>query len=256
MFCFLLSLQKKSLDNSEIINIMGHHNRSNSNSIAQELGIDNKEKCEQLEKSFNLDADEGKDSRRLCLEYISELKNHDSDLFLKEFKSKLSALKKDIFRLGREERIEDIQNPDSTNPAKLIAALKWMVQKGIDDDIDILLDARDNLQLSQEAIQLLDYAVKCISDRAVRQQREEFVSKIERIKVPLESESNEIRDRRKQEIRDYAIEVFESENNAQQWLASSRQELGGLTPNDVIITEEGYETVKSMLSIIDYGVYA
>jgi hypothetical protein len=256
MFYFLSSLQKKSLDNSEIINIMGHQNRSNSDSIAQELGIDNKEKCEQLEKSFNLDVDERKDPRRLCLEYISDLENHDSDLLLREFKSKLSALKKDIFRLEREERIEDIQNPDFTNPAKLIAALKWMVQKGTDDNIDVLLDARDNPKLSQEAAQLLDYAINCISDRSVRQQCEEFVSKIERIKTPLESESNEIRDRRKQEIRDYAIEVFESENNAQQWLASSRQELGGLTPNDVIITAEGCETVKSMLSIIDYGVYA
>jgi putative methionine-R-sulfoxide reductase with GAF domain len=153
-------------------------------------------------------------------------------------------------------RIKDIQNYDLANPSKLVAALKWMVQKGIDDDIDVLLDARDNPQLSQESLQLLDYAIKCISDREVRQQSEEFASKNERIKTLLESESNEIRDRRKQEIRDYAIEVFESENNAQQWLASSRQELGGLTPNDVIITAEGCETVKSMLSIIDYGVYA
>ncbi len=170
---------------------------------------------------------------------------------------KNNQAKKSVLHLGHHTvNIECIQKYDPTNPAKLIAALKWMVQKGIDDDIDILLDARDNQQLSQEAVLLLDHAIKCISDRSVQQQQEEFISKIERIKIPLESEPNEIRDRRKQEIRDYAIEVFESESNAQQWLASSRQELGGLTPNDVIITAEGCEIVKSMLSIIDYGVYA
>jgi uncharacterized protein (DUF2384 family) len=186
-----------------------------------------------------------------------ELNSNVQGAHANEYNEKNNRAKKSVLHLGHHTtNIECIQKYDSTNPAKLIAALKWMVQKGIDDDIDILLDARDNLQLSQEAIQLLDYAVKCISDRDVRQQSEDFASKIERIKMPLESESNEIRDRRKQEIRDYAIEVFESENNAQQWLASSRQELGGLTPNDVIITEEGYETVKGMLSIIDYGVYA
>jgi uncharacterized protein (DUF2384 family) len=178
-------------------------------------------------------------------------------VYTNEHNEKNNQAKKSVLHLGHHTKnIECIQTYDSTNPTKLIAALKWMVQKGTDDDIDILLDARENPQLSQEAIKLLDHAIKCISDRDVRQQREEFASKIERIKTPLESESNEIRDRRKQEIRDYAIEVFESENNAQQWLASSRQELGGLTPNDVIITEEGCETVKSMLSIIDYGVYA
>jgi uncharacterized protein (DUF2384 family) len=242
---------------------MRHNNKSTVDEIVKKLGISNEQKCELLEKCFNLNAvqkkptDEGKDIKRLILECISEVENHDGDSFLNEFKNKLLELKKDILsRLEREERIEGIKNPDPTNPTKLIADLKWMVQKGIDDDIDILLNARDNPQLSQEAVQLLDYAIKCISDRDVEQQNEEFASQIERIKTPLESESNEIRDCRKQEIRDYAIEVFESENNAQQWLASSRQELGGLTPNDVIITAEGYETVKSMLSIIDYGVYA
>jgi uncharacterized protein (DUF2384 family) len=186
-----------------------------------------------------------------------ELDSNIQGIQTNEHNEKNNQAKKSVLHLGHHTKnIECIQKYDPTNPAKLIAALKWMVQKGIDDDIDILLNARDNPQLSQEAVQLLDYAVKCISDRDVEQQNEEFASQIERIKTPLESESNEIRDRRKQEIRDYAIEVFESENNAQQWLASSRQELGGLTPNDVIITAEGSETVKSMLSIIDYGVYA
>jgi Protein of unknown function (DUF2384) len=186
-----------------------------------------------------------------------ELDSNIQGIQTNEHNEKNNQAKKSVLHLGHHTKnIECIQKYDPTNPTQLIAALKWMVQKGIDDDIDILLEARDNPQLSQEALQLLDYAIKCISDRDVEQQNEEFASQIERIKTPLESESNEIRDRRKQEIRDYAIEVFESENNAQQWLASSRQELGGLTPNDVIITAEGYETVKSMLSIIDYGVYA
>lgn len=242
---------------------MKYKTRSTSNAIAVELGIDNeKENCECLEKSFNLDdaqkntADEGKDIRRCILEHISDLHNEDNSV-LREFKNKLLILKRDIlYRLAREERIENIQKSDPANPAKLIAALKWMVQKGTDEDIDILLEARENQQLSHDAVQLLDHAVKCISDRDSQKQHQEFVKTIARMSTPLLEESQEIRDLRHQEIRDYAIEVFEDENKAEQWLASYRQELGGLTPNDVIITAEGYETVKDMLGRIDYGVYA
>ena len=164
---------------------------------------------------------------------------------------------KSVLHLGQQiKNIDIIQNANSFNQNQLIAALKWMVQKGVDDDIDILLDARDNSQFSQEAVQLLDHAIKSISDRDVQQQQQEFTHTIKRITTPLHEESQEMLDRCYRDILDYAIEVFENESNAQQWLASSRQELGGLTPNDLIVTVEGCQTVKNMLGRIDYGVYA
>jgi uncharacterized protein (DUF2384 family) len=163
--------------------------------------------------------------------------------------------KKLILEDMREERINSIQNYSPNQPSKLIADLKWMSQKGVLDDVKVLLAARRNKSFSQETIELIDYAVKQIANRDYQQRKGEFPKKIERMRTPNPEESGQIEAIR-EEIINYAIEVMESEDLANRWLASSRHQLGGLTPNDVLVTKEGCAEVQHLLGIIDYGVYA
>lgn len=53
-----------------------------------------------------------------------------------------------------------------------------------------------------------------------------------------------------------AIEVFETEQNARQWLTSPQVGLGGAMPLDYAETEVGAREVEDLLGRIEYGVYS
>jgi putative toxin-antitoxin system antitoxin component (TIGR02293 family) len=53
-----------------------------------------------------------------------------------------------------------------------------------------------------------------------------------------------------------AVEVFESEENARQWLASPQVGLGGAVPLEYAETELGAREVEDLLGRIEYGVYS
>ena len=53
-----------------------------------------------------------------------------------------------------------------------------------------------------------------------------------------------------------AMEVFETEESARQWLKSPQMGLGGETPLDFAETEIGAREVEHLLGRIDYGVYS
>jgi putative toxin-antitoxin system antitoxin component (TIGR02293 family) len=53
-----------------------------------------------------------------------------------------------------------------------------------------------------------------------------------------------------------AVEVFETKENARQWLASPQAGLGGAVPLDYAETEIGAREVEDLLGRIEYGVYS
>lgn len=53
-----------------------------------------------------------------------------------------------------------------------------------------------------------------------------------------------------------AVTVFESEDNARQWLNSPQFGLGGAIPLEYAETEVGAREVENLLGRIDYGVYS
>ena len=50
-----------------------------------------------------------------------------------------------------------------------------------------------------------------------------------------------------QKILNIAIEGFGSKEKAEDWLRNPNSELDGMTPEDLIITEEGYNTILLLL---------
>lgn len=53
-----------------------------------------------------------------------------------------------------------------------------------------------------------------------------------------------------------AIDVFETQENAQQWLKAPQIGLGGAVPFDFAETEIGAREVEDLLGRIEYGVYS
>ena len=53
-----------------------------------------------------------------------------------------------------------------------------------------------------------------------------------------------------------AVEVFESEQNARQWLSSPQFGLGGAVPLEYAETEVGAREVEELLGRIEHGVYS
>ena len=53
-----------------------------------------------------------------------------------------------------------------------------------------------------------------------------------------------------------AVGVFESQENARQWLTSPQVALGGALPLDFAQTEVGAREVEDLLGRIEYGVYS
>ena len=53
-----------------------------------------------------------------------------------------------------------------------------------------------------------------------------------------------------------AVTVFETEENARQWLSSPQVGLGGAVPLDYAGTEIGAREVEDLLGRIEYGVYS
>ena len=54
----------------------------------------------------------------------------------------------------------------------------------------------------------------------------------------------------------YGFEVFEDEDNFNQWMTRPNQALGGRVPYDLIDNQYGREEVKNLIGRIDYGVYS
>lgn len=53
-----------------------------------------------------------------------------------------------------------------------------------------------------------------------------------------------------------AVEVFETEENARQWLTSAQFGLGGAVPLEYAETEVGAREVEELLGRIEHGVYS
>jgi putative toxin-antitoxin system antitoxin component (TIGR02293 family) len=60
---------------------------------------------------------------------------------------------------------------------------------------------------------------------------------------------------RLQRIRAYAVEVFEDEEDAKEWLNRPNPALDGERPIIVAESEEGEKLVRTALGRIDHGVY-
>jgi putative toxin-antitoxin system antitoxin component (TIGR02293 family) len=57
------------------------------------------------------------------------------------------------------------------------------------------------------------------------------------------------------EVRARATEVLGSPEAAEAWLKSPALALDGQTPVEMLKTQEGLETVQTLLTRLDYGVY-
>jgi len=58
------------------------------------------------------------------------------------------------------------------------------------------------------------------------------------------------------DIYSYGYDVFENEDNFNQWMFRSNKALNGQTPFDLIDNQFGREEVKDLIGRIDYGVYS
>jgi putative toxin-antitoxin system antitoxin component (TIGR02293 family) len=56
-------------------------------------------------------------------------------------------------------------------------------------------------------------------------------------------------------IHNQAVEVFESDENARQWLLKPLSIFNGKTPMDMIVTEPGARAVEQALGRIEHGVF-
>lgn len=172
----------------------------------------------------------------------------------KQIQSDEELRRKSLLRQDQKESyIKCLQNPHNLN--ELTSSIKWMVQKGTSSEIPVILTSRRNPMCSQEVLELIDHAIKEILKRDAREQQKTSYNELEKMVTPVAEEVVEIRDRRYQEMQEYAVEVLESAINAEQWLHSSRTELDDLTPYDLLATEQGAEIVREMLGRIDHGVY-
>lgn len=172
----------------------------------------------------------------------------DDNILLKKFKD-------ESFQQEKLDRRKIVQ--DSTGDTmSLIAALKWMTQKGNHEDLDLLFAARQSGHLGTEALALITYAIKCISDRDMEERAKNRPAEILQITTPLPDESDEDRAQRVEKIRAYAIEVLQSKTFADNWLNTPKSELDQKSPSDFLVTPKGAEIVKAMLGRIEYGVYS
>lgn len=58
-----------------------------------------------------------------------------------------------------------------------------------------------------------------------------------------------------QRLTELAVDVFEDEREAKQWLSSPKANLDNLTPLEAMATDSGATQVEQMLYRIEYGVY-
>lgn len=56
-------------------------------------------------------------------------------------------------------------------------------------------------------------------------------------------------------LKSYASDIFESQEDAKIWLNENNPALGGDTPIDLMLTDEGTRRVETVLRRIDYGDY-
>jgi putative toxin-antitoxin system antitoxin component (TIGR02293 family) len=167
----------------------------------------------------------------------------------------LQNLKKERLKEEKLDRKQLIQNPTSDNKI-LISALKWMTQKGNYEDLDMLFTARQNSHMGKEALALITYAIKCISDRDMEERAKNRPAEILQVTTPLVDESEDDRISRFNGVRIRAIDVLGSEASADNWLNTPRSELDQKTPRDFLVTPKGAEIVELMLGRIEYGVYS
>jgi putative toxin-antitoxin system antitoxin component (TIGR02293 family) len=73
--------------------------------------------------------------------------------------------------------------------------------------------------------------------------------------MPTLKEIVENPERRKTVI-NFATEVFESAEIAEDWLNSPNFALGDKVPYDLLNTDDGIEQVRDLLGRIEYGVYS
>jgi putative toxin-antitoxin system antitoxin component (TIGR02293 family) len=154
----------------------------------------------------------------------------------------------------RNARLSAIENP--IDMTKLIADLKWLIEKGIYEDIDVLFRNRYNPKFNLEALELVNHAIKCISDRDMEERAKNRPAEILQITTPLVDESEDDRISRFNGARIRAIDVLGSEASADNWLNTPRSELDQKTPRDFLVTPKGAEIVELMLGRIEYGVYS
>jgi putative toxin-antitoxin system antitoxin component (TIGR02293 family) len=154
----------------------------------------------------------------------------------------------------RRARLSSIENP--IDMTKLIADLKWLIEKGIYEDIDVLFRNRYNPSFNLEALGLVSHAIKCISDRDMEERSRNRPAEILQITTLLDDESKDDRTQRFNRVRIYAIEVLGSEASADNWLNTPRPELDQKTAIDFLVTPKGAEIVELMLGRIEYGVYS
>ncbi|WP_013320270.1 antitoxin Xre/MbcA/ParS toxin-binding domain-containing protein [Gloeothece verrucosa] len=57
-------------------------------------------------------------------------------------------------------------------------------------------------------------------------------------------------------VLNYAVEVFENSEVAQNWLKRPNKALGEVIPLDLLDTEQGVQQVYELLNRIEYGVYS
>ena len=57
------------------------------------------------------------------------------------------------------------------------------------------------------------------------------------------------------EIFKQAVELFEDKDEATHWLSTPKSSLGGETPLNVLVTDEGKKKVKQMLYRAEYGMF-
>lgn len=53
-----------------------------------------------------------------------------------------------------------------------------------------------------------------------------------------------------------ALELFEDRDEAQRWLSTPKEALGGLTPLQALVTNAGANKVQEMLYRAEYGIFS
>lgn len=57
-------------------------------------------------------------------------------------------------------------------------------------------------------------------------------------------------------VKSYAREVFEDREIAETWMREPNPALGGRSPDDLVVTDEGTRAIETVLRRIDYGDYS
>jgi len=116
----------------------------------------------------------------------------------------------------------------------------------IRDGMDAIIAERVAKELLQVPLQTLLAGLGLPSSTILRK-----ISRKERLSGP---ESDRIA--RVLYIHEQAVDVFEDEALAAQWMRRPNATLGGMTPLEVLDTQPGYDRVRDILSRIAFGVAA